>query len=145
MDNNGLLAPAAVLVLWTCIMLFWLAASRLSAVKKSGADLSQSPPGGRGQDIDPMLPTTARWASHNYTHLLEQPTIFYAVVLILTVGGGGGDAVNAALAWAYVGLRIVHSLWQVLVNTIPVRFLIFLVSTLCLTVLSVRAVILTLA
>lgn len=145
MDNNGLLAPAAVLVLWTCIMLFWLAGARLSAVKKSGADLSQSPPGGRGQDIDPMLPQGARWASHNYTHLLEQPTIFYAVVLILTVAGGGADAVNEALAWAYVGLRIVHSVWQALINTIPVRFLIFLISSLCLTVLAVRAVLLTLA
>jgi uncharacterized MAPEG superfamily protein len=145
MDNNGLLAPAAVLVLWTCIMLFWLATARMTAVKKSGPDLSKSPPGGRGQDIDPMLPQGARWASHNYTHLLEQPTIFYAVVLILTVGGGGADATNAALAWAYVGLRVVHSLWQVLVNTIPVRFLVFLVSSLCLTVLAVRAVMLTLA
>lgn len=145
MDNNGLLAPAAVLVLWTCIMLFWLAAARLRAVKKSGADLSQSPPGGRGQDIDPMLPTTARWASHNYTHLLEQPTIFYAIVLILTVAGGGANATNITLAWVYVGLRIVHSLWQVLVNTIPVRFLIFLISSLCLTALAVRAVMLTLA
>lgn len=143
MELNAILAPAAVLVLWTCIMVGWLAYARLSAVKKSGADLSKSPPGGRGQDIDPMLPESARWPSHNYTHLLEQPTIFYAVVLILAVGGGV-TRTTVGLAWAYAALRIVHSLWQVLVNTIPVRFTLFLLSTVCLVALAVLAVILTL-
>lgn len=143
MEANAILAPAAVLVLWTCIMVGWLAYARLSAVKKSGADLSKSPPGGRGQDIDPMLPESARWPSHNYTHLLEQPTIFYAVVLILAVAGGV-TPVTVGLAWAYTALRIAHSLWQVLVNTIPVRFALFLLSTLCLIALAVLAVILTL-
>ena len=143
MQTNAILAPAAVLVLWTCIMVGWLAYARLSAVKKSGADLSKSPPGGRGQDIDPMLPESARWPSHNYTHLLEQPTIFYAVVLILAVGGGVTQ-VTVGLAWAYTALRIAHSLWQVLVNTIPLRFTLFLLSTLCLIALAVLAVILTL-
>ena len=143
MKDIAILAPAAVLVLWTCIMVGWLAYARLSAVRKSGADLSKSPPGGRGQDIDPMLPSEARWPSHNYTHLLEQPTIFYAVVLILAVGGGVTQ-VTVGLAWAYTALRIVHSLWQVLVNTIPVRFSLFLASTFCLIALSVMAVILTL-
>ena len=143
MEANAILAPAAVLVLWTCIMVGWLAYARLSAVKKSGADLSKSPPGGRGQDIDPMLPESARWPSHNYTHLLEQPTIFYAVVLILAVAGGVTQ-VTVGLAWAYTALRVAHSLWQVLVNTIPVRFALFLLSTLCLIALAVLAVILTL-
>lgn len=143
MEVNAILAPAAVLVLWTCIMVGWLAYARLSAIKKSGADLSKSPPGGRGQDIDPMLPESARWPSHNYTHLLEQPTIFYAVVLILAVGGGVTQT-TVGLAWAYAALRIVHSLWQVLVNTIPVRFTLFLLSTFCLVALAVKAVILTL-
>lgn len=143
MTANAILAPAAVLVLWTTIMLGWLAYARLSAVKKSGADLSQSPPGGRGQDIDPMLPPAARWPSHNYAHLLEQPTIFYATVLILAVAGGVTQ-LTVGLAWAYTVLRIAHSLWQVLVNTIPVRFALFMLSTFCLIALAVLAVILTL-
>lgn len=143
MEANAILAPAAVLVLWTCIMVGWLAYARLSAVRKSGADLSKSPPGGRGQDIDPMLPESARWPSHNYTHLLEQPTIFYAVALILAVGQGVTQ-LTVGLAWAYTGLRIAHSLWQVLVNTIPVRFTLFMLSTFCLIALAVLAVILTL-
>lgn len=143
MKDAAILAPAAVLVLWTCIILVWLAIKRLGAVKQSGSDLSKAAPGGRGQDIDPMLPESARWPSHNYTHLLEQPTIFYAVVLILAVGGGVTQ-ITVGLAWAYTAIRIVHSLWQIMVNTIPVRFALFMLSSICLTALAVLAVILTL-
>ena len=143
MKDTAILAPAAVLVLWTCIMVGWLAYARLSAVKKAGRDLSSAEPGGRGQDIDPLLPASARWPSHNYTHLLEQPTIFYAVVLILAVGDGVTQ-ITVGLAWAYTALRIVHSLWQALVNTIPVRFTLFILSTFCLIALAVLAVVLTL-
>ena len=143
METNAILAPAAVLVLWTTIMVGWLAYARLSSFKSVGVDLGKAAPGGRGQDIDPMLPDRARWASHNYTHLLEQPTIFYAVVMILAVGGGVTQ-VTVGLAWAYAVLRIVHSLWQALVNTIPVRFTLFITSTFCLVALAVMAVVLTL-
>ena len=80
--------------------------------------------------------------SHNYAHLMEQPTIFYPTVVILAVMGAG--AIDVALAWAYVAIRIVHSLWQATVNRIPVRFTLFLIATVCLLVLAVRAVMVTL-
>lgn len=137
--ENTILGPAAVLVLWTLIMLAWVAATRFPAIAKSGMDLKASPPGGRGQDLDGILPPSINWKSHNYTHLMEQPTIFYAVVAILAIAGHGGG-INTTLAWAYVGLRIVHSLWQSLVNTIPVRLSIFMLSTLCLLALAINAV-----
>jgi hypothetical protein len=70
---------------------------------------------------------------------MEQPTIFYAVVAILAIAGAGAG-INAQLAWAYVIIRIAHSLWQALVNTVPVRFSLFLVSTGCLLVLAINAV-----
>ena len=43
------------------------------------------------------------------------------------------------IAWAYVLLRIVHSLLQATVNIIRYRFLLFLVSTLCLVALTLHA------
>ena len=135
--NAPILAPAAVLVLWTLIMLFWMAGTRVPVLSKM--DMSASPPGGRGIDLEPVLPTSSNWKSHNYTHLVEQPTIFYAAVVILALAGAG-TGINVTFAWAYVGIRIVHSLWQALVNTIPLRFGLFLLSTICLTVLAVNAV-----
>ena len=137
-----MLAPAAVLVVWSLIMLMWTAGTRFPAMAKLGMDVKTAPPGGRGQNLEGVLPDSVNWKSHNYAHLMEQPTIFYPTVVILAVMGAG--AIDVALAWAYVGLRIVHSLWQATVNRIPVRFTLFLIATGCLLVLAVRAVMATL-
>lgn len=135
-----ILAPAAVLVVWSLIMCFWMAGVRLPAMKKAGIDMGNRP-GGRGQDLEGVLEPKVNWPAHNYAHLMEQPTVFYPAVVILAIMGAG--AVDVALAWAYVGLRILHSIWQATVNKVPVRFLLFLVATLALLVLAVRAVIAT--
>ncbi|MEY2926459.1 MAG: hypothetical protein RL367_936 [Pseudomonadota bacterium] len=137
--QNTILGPAAVLVLWSLIMLVWTAGTRLPAMAKTGIDLKAAPPGGRGADLEAILPASVNWKSHNFSHLMEQPTLFYAVVAILALASQGGG-LNTTLAWGYVGLRIAHSLWQALVNTIPVRFTLFLVSTLCLFALAINAV-----
>ena len=138
--ETQILAPAAVLVLWSLLMLLWMGATRFPAIAKSGMDLKNVPPGGRGQNLDGVLPDNVQWKSHNYTHLMEQPTIFYPTVIILAMIGEG-HGVNVTLAWAYVGLRIAHSLWQAMVNTImPVRFGLFMAASTCLIVLAVNAV-----
>ena len=137
-----ILAPAAVLVLWSLIMLGWMVATRFPAMAKAGIDLGKGPPGGRGQNLDGVLPDRVNWKSHNYTHLMEQPTIFYPTVLILAVMGAG--AIDVLFAWAYVAVRIVHSLWQATINRIPVRFTLFAIGTLFLLVLAVRAAMATL-
>ncbi len=122
-------------------MLFWMAGVRLPALKKAGIDLGARP-GGRGQDLEGQVEPRINWPAHNYSHLMEQPTVFYPTVVILAMMGPG--ALDIALAWAYVALRIVHSIWQATVNTVPVRFLLFIVSTTALLVLAIRAVISTL-
>ena len=140
--TKAMLAPAAVLVAWSLVMLLWMGRARFAAMTNAGVDLRQARPGGRGQDLEPVLPPSVMWKSHNYTHLMEQPTLFYAVVVILALGGGG--ATDVRLAWAYTALRVIHSLYQATVNRVPVRFALFLVSTLVLIALAVRAVLLTL-
>ncbi len=137
-----LLAPGAVLVLWSIVMLFWTAFTRFPAIAKTGMDLKAAPPGGRGQNLEGVLPDPVQWKSHNYTHLMEQPTIFYPTLIILVIMGG--SALDVTLAWGYVALRIVHSLWQATVNRIPVRFALFLLSTFCLLALAWHAAELTL-
>ncbi|MBO9602468.1 MAG: MAPEG family protein [Novosphingobium sp.] len=136
-----MLAPAAVLVAWTLIVMFWMMATRLPALAKSGIDLKQAKPGGRGQDLEGVLPDAINWKAHNYMHLLEQPTLFYALSAIIALLGAGGT--DVLIAWIYVALRIVHSIWQATVNRIPVRLLLFGLSTLCLIALAVRAIELT--
>ena len=137
--HSAILLPAAVLVLWTLVVLIGILFTRFPAIAKSGMDLKNLAPGGRGQDLEGVLPANVQWFSHNYTHLHEQPTLFYALVAIIAIAGAG-NGLNAQLAWAYVGLRIVHSIWQVTVNTIiPVRFTLFALSTFFLLALTINA------
>lgn len=138
-----ILAPAAVLVVWTLFVLLWIIPARFGAIAKI-ADKSVLPrkQGVRGNDLEGVIPDKANWPAHNHTHLHEQPTLFYATILILALAGP--SALDITLAWVYVSLRIVHSLWQNLVNTVPVRFALFLLSTIALIVLAVRAVMATL-
>ena len=139
-----ILAPVAVLVVWSLIMLYWMALTRLPAMKKAGGGggLRDAKPGGRGQDLEGVIPDKVNWKAHNYAHLMEQPTIFYATAIILAIMGAGSW--DVLLAWIYVVLRIIHSVYQATINVVKVRFLFFLLSSIALTILAVRAVMATL-
>ena len=139
--NTAILAPAAVLVAWSLIVLLWLGRARFAAMAAAGIDVRRRPPGGRGQDLEAHLPPSVMWKSHNYTHLMEQPTLFYALVMILALAGAA--RLDVVLAWSYVALRVVHSVYQATVNRVATRFAIFSVATACLGALAVRALIVT--
>jgi len=139
METIPILAPAAVLVLWSLIVLLWMTATRFPAFARAGLKMSEAEPGSRYVDVEPMMPAKVNWKSHNYTHLMEQPTLFYAVVAVLALAGEG-SGINASLAWAYVGIRVVHSIWQSTINIISVRVALFTVSTLVLWGLAINAV-----
>ena len=132
---SPILLPVVGLVAWTMVMWFWMYLTRIPAIFKARMQLDPNAP--RGEQMS-QLPPRVRWKADNYNHLMEQPTIFYAVALALAVAGEGGG-LNAQLAWAYLGLRIVHSLLQALINNITVRFSLFLISSLVLIALIVNA------
>jgi hypothetical protein len=135
--NSPILAPVIALVLWTLLMMLWMYATRLPAMRAAGIDF-KGLVGSKGSDLDKVVPAPIQWKAHNYNHLMEQPTLFYAVCLVLAIAGLGGGW-NARLAWIYVGLRIVHSLIQATVNVVRFRFLAFISASLVLIVLAVRA------
>jgi hypothetical protein len=133
-----ILAPAVALMAWTMVMWLWMYATRLPAMGKTGVspdDLVKGPK----KSLDDILPPEVQWKAHNYNHLHEAPTVFYAVAIVLAITGQG-DGLNATLAWVYVGLRV-HSLIQATVNKVPLRFLVFALSSLVLIALIVRAAI----
>lgn len=133
--STPMLAPAIALVLWTAVIWTWMYATRIPAILKARMRLDPMAP--RGEQMS-TLPATVRWKADNYNHLMEQPTLFYPVVLALAMLGDG-STIDLALAWGYVGLRIVHSLVQTLVNDIRIRFALFFVSSLVLFALAIRA------
>ncbi len=133
--NSPILQPVILLVLWSMVMWLWLYATRIPAMRQARTRLDPILP---REQVTGSLPPQVRWKADNYNHLMEQPTLFYATAVVLA-GAGAGDGLNLWLAWAYVGIRIAHSLWQALVNVILVRFAIFTLGSLVLLALAVRA------
>ena len=126
--RSPILGPVVVLAAWTMVMWVWLYATRIPAIRRAALRLEPTAP--RGEQMA-SLPPRVRWKADNYNHLMEQPTVFYAVALALALleRGTGGPL---WLAWAYVGLRVIHSLVQATWNKIEVRFGVFALSSLAL-------------
>jgi hypothetical protein len=133
--TQSLLGPVVALVAWTLVMWLWMYATRIPAIRAARMRLDPNAP--RGEQMS-TLPARVRWKADNYNHLMEQPTIFYAIVLALVLLGDQTQ-LSLAMAWTYVALRVLHSLVQVLVNIIKVRFALFVLSTLPLFVLTWQA------
>lgn len=138
MPYSPILAPVVALVAWTLVMMIWMGISRRRAFASMGISWDSIPRGSRGAQLDGKAPDEAQWPAHNYNHLMEQPTIFYAIALTLALMGMG-TGLNLWLAWAYVGLRVVHSLIQATVNIVPYRFAVFFLASICLLGLTVHA------
>lgn len=137
MIGMTILKPVVLLAAWTMVMWLWMYAKRIPAMNAAKID-SANLVGGTGKDLDAVLPPNIQWIAHNYNHLHEAPTVFYAVALVLAITGHG-DGLNATLGWSYAGLRVVHSLVQATVNRVLVRFALFALSTFVLIALVVHA------
>lgn len=135
--HSEILKPMVALIAWTLVMLLWMVSTRLPAMKASGVDLGTLV-GTKATDADGRLPPKVQWKAHNHNHLMEQPTLFYAVCTVIALTGTG-DGINAWIAWTYVAFRIAHSVWQSTVNKVSVRFALFLGASLALISLTVHA------
>jgi len=130
---TSMFAPVLALIVLTLIVWIWMYATRIPAMQRAKIDpQSAAHPGSLN-----VLPSSARRVADNYNHLLEQPTIFYALAFVIVLAGHT-DPLNVELAWAYVGLRIVHTLIQCTVNIVNLRFLVFALSTIVLMVMAGR-------
>ena len=128
-----MLTPVLALIVWTLIIWCWMYATRIPAIKKANINPDDAiHPGSLN-----TLPTEARVVADNYNHLHEQPTIFYALA-VYSYLVGVGDPLNVWLAWGYVGLRIAHSLVQIMVRKVMVRFPVFALSSIVLIIIAAR-------
>jgi hypothetical protein len=135
--HTPILGAVIALVLWSFVMWAWLYATRLPAMMR--LKIRYDPERPNSEFLD-QIPARVRWKADNYNHLMEQPTLFYATAITLSLLGAGGG-LNATLAWIYVALRIAHSLVQALVNVVEARFAIFMAASLVLLALAIRAAI----
>ena len=137
MIGMGTLPPVIALAGWTMVMWLWMYATRIPAMNAARVvpdDLARNPT----LSLDALLPANTQWKAHNYNHLHEAPTVFYAVAIVLAIIGQG-DGLNAQAGWAYVVLRVIHSIIQATVNKVNLRFGVFALSSFCLMFLVARA------
>lgn len=137
MIGMDILQPVVALLAWTMVMWVWMYATRIPAMLKAGID-AKGMVGSTGASLRAQLPDNVSWKADNYNHLHEAPTLFYAVAIVLAIIGQG-DGFNTVLAWAYVGLRVAHSIVQATVNKVAVRFALFALSSLALMALILHA------
>jgi len=127
---NAILQPVVALLAWSLVMWLWMLVTRLPAMMLQKVVLDPNLP---PKELTRDLPARVRWKADNYNHLMEAPTLFYAAALVLALTQpANGTAITAA--WLYVLLRVMHSLVQALVNHIPSRLFLFVLSTLALAV-----------
>jgi hypothetical protein len=130
-----MIAAVLALACWTLVMWAWMYVTRIPAMQ--AAKIDPQSVADKPKALAELLPPQVSRIANNYNHLHEQPTVFYAVALALVVGGLA-DGLAVTLAWAYVGLRVAHSLVQATINITVVRFLVFVAGSLVLAAMAVR-------
>jgi hypothetical protein len=136
-EVSPILGPVVALAAWTLVMMTWMLALRFPAMHRKGITM-KGQVGGRGAALDRIVEDHVQWKAHNYNHLLEQPTLFYAVALALALMDRG-EGISLILAWTYVAFRIAHSLMQATINIVTYRYYLFLGASLALFGLVVQA------
>ncbi len=132
MEATAILQPVIALGLWTGVIMVWMYATRIPAMNAANLDPQTA------MHVKALnLPSEVARIGDNYNHLFEQPTLFYATAIAIAVMGHG-DAVAVNCAWAFVVLRVIHSLVQSTVNIVLLRFGIFVLSWAALLVMIIR-------
>jgi len=140
--NDLILQPILFMGLLSFVMMLLMYATRIPAAKRleaEGVDLQKL---AHPSQLGGVFPSSVERVADNYNHLWEQPTLFYAVIMVIWAQGHT-DMVHLYAAWSYCILRLLHSAIQVLVNHVWMRFSVFMLSWIALAVLLLREISLT--
>ena len=132
---QSMLQSILAMGLLTLAMFIWMYATRLPAFTKAKLDPQEAMHPGTYHD---RIPSEVRRVADNYNHLFEAPTLFYAVTLAIVLLGLA-DPLHVMCAWAFVVLRVLHSIVQATANKVVVRFSLFALSWVATGIMIVRA------
>ena len=105
--HSEILQPVVALLVWTFVMWVWMYATRIPAISQYKIELDPNVP---PRELMNKLPPSVRWKADNYNHLMEAPTLFYAVALTLAVAGAGNGGA-ATVAWGLVWFVVGYALY----------------------------------
>jgi len=138
--NDLILQPILFMGVLSFVMMLLMYTTRIPAAKvleAQGADLQKL---SHPAQLGGVFPSKVERVADNYNHLWEQPTLFYAVVMVIWALGHT-DTIHLVAAWAYCGLRCVHSIVQITINHVWLRFSLFMLSWVALATLLFREVV----
>lgn len=120
MTQTALLTPVFTLILWTFAITAIMAYGRVRFTKDP-QDAAHT------RDLKGMMPAWVEKTADNYNHLFEQPVAFYVVTLSIALMNNI-EPLMVQLAWGFVFVRIIHSLVQLTINIVLLRFAIFAIG-----------------
>ena len=135
--NNLIFQPIIVMCLLSFFMMIWMYATRLPAAKKLEEDGVDVQKFSHPSAIGGIFPSKVERVADNYNHLFEQPTIFYSISFVIW-GLEHTDIIHLYCAWFYVVIRIIHSILQATLNLVWIRFSLFILSWVPLTIMTFR-------
>ena len=125
--NNLILQPVILMCLLSFVMMVWMYATRIPAskeIEKKGIDLQDL---SHPSKLGGVFPSKVERVADNYNHLFEQPTVFYATVFVIWALNAT-DNFYLSCAWIYFIIRVIHSIFQATINSVWVRFSLFMTS-----------------
>lgn len=136
MSNDAIFAPMLALMSLTLLVWVYMYARRLSFLYRSRIDVEKLQTPGAGMK---QIPDDVNYPAHNFRNLCELPPVFYAICLYL-YAIGSVDAIYLALAWWFVGFRVLHSVVHSTFNRVSLRFKLYMLSSLALWIMLAKAV-----
>ena len=122
MRSLDILCPVFALAAWTFLVLLLIPFVRVRSVRRREIGPNDFKYG-ESQAVPPNVSIPNR----NYMNLLEMPMLFYVICVVLYVTGGASRPA-VVTAWAYVALRVVHSLIHLSYNHVLHRLAAFTLS-----------------
>lgn len=122
MTTHTILQPMAVLALWTLLVLLLVPIARFKAGARGEVDFDDFKYG-----ESPRVPTATRVPNRVFMNLLEVPVLFYLACLVAVITQHVTPTL-LMLAWAYVALRVLHSVIYLSYNHVPHRLTVFALS-----------------
>ena len=133
MRNPAIFYPLFALAAWTLIVLLLIPFARAGSVRQRQIAVDDFKFGESAK-----VPGNVSIPNRNYMNLLELPMLFYVVGIVLYVTGAA-STLTIAIAWAFVVLRVVHSLIHLTYNRVVHRLAAFTLSNVALVALWIVA------
>jgi hypothetical protein len=134
MKADAIFQPMLTLMGLTLVVWVYLYARRIPFITRNRLTPDQLTPA----ELARLSPPAVSNPSDNLKNLFELPTVFYALALYLYAVGQVDEA-YVALAWVFVGFRVLHSAVHCTVNIVLLRFWLYAISAVALWSMVVRA------